>query len=154
MRQILGHECPLLRPEAVDVSCAAKGPSMSEHKPNPSMGWLPDYPDYRDYTPLHEDVPNRIRAVRRDASPLRELVETLGLAEPSTSSSQGSVSLRQWCPPIEDQGPIGSCTANAGVGLIEYYERRAFGRHIDASRLFLYKATRNLLHWTGDAGAP
>jgi len=39
------------------------------------------------------------------------------------------------------------------VGLLEYYERRAFGRHIDASRLFLYKATRNLLHWTGDTGA-
>jgi C1A family cysteine protease len=39
------------------------------------------------------------------------------------------------------------------VGLIEYYERRAFGDHLDASRLFLYKVTRNLLHWTGDTGA-
>jgi C1A family cysteine protease len=39
------------------------------------------------------------------------------------------------------------------VGLIEYYERRAFGKHIDASRLFLYKTTRNLLGWTGDTGA-
>ena len=37
--------------------------------------------------------------------------------------------------------------------MIEYYERRAYGKHIDASRLFLYKATRNLLHWTGDTGA-
>jgi C1A family cysteine protease len=37
--------------------------------------------------------------------------------------------------------------------LVEYFERRAFGRHIDASRLFLYKATRNLLHLTGDTGA-
>jgi C1A family cysteine protease len=36
---------------------------------------------------------------------------------------------------------------------MEYYERRAFGKHIDASRLFLYKATRNLLQWTGDTGA-
>ncbi|MBI5328596.1 MAG: cysteine protease, partial [Deltaproteobacteria bacterium] len=26
-------------------------------------------------------------------------------------------------------------------------------RHIDASRLFLYKVTRNILHWTGDTGA-
>ena len=37
--------------------------------------------------------------------------------------------------------------------MVEYYERRAFGKHIDASRLFLYKATRNLLAWTGDTGA-
>ena len=37
--------------------------------------------------------------------------------------------------------------------MVEYFERRAFGKHIDASRLFLYKATRNMLHWTGDTGA-
>jgi C1A family cysteine protease len=37
--------------------------------------------------------------------------------------------------------------------LYEYYERRAFGKHIDASRLFLYKVTRNLLGWEGDDGA-
>jgi C1A family cysteine protease len=54
---------------------------------------------------------------------------------------------------VENQGSLGSCTANAGVGLLEYFERRAHGRHLDASRLFLYKATRNLLHWTGDRGA-
>ncbi|MDP3331370.1 MAG: C1 family peptidase [Methylococcaceae bacterium] len=54
---------------------------------------------------------------------------------------------------MEDQLNLGSCPANAGVGLLEYYERRAFGKHIDASRLFLYKTTRNLLGWTGDTGA-
>jgi C1A family cysteine protease len=54
---------------------------------------------------------------------------------------------------MEDQQTIGSCTAHAGVGLVEYFERRAFGKHIDASRLFLYKVTRNLLKWTGDTGA-
>ncbi len=64
-----------------------------------------------------------------------------------------SIDLRQWCSPIEDQGNIGSCTANAGVGLLEYFERRAYGKHLDGSRLFLYKATRNLLGWTGDQGA-
>jgi C1A family cysteine protease len=36
---------------------------------------------------------------------------------------------------------------------MEYYERRAFGKHLDASRLFLYKVTRNLLGWKGDTGA-
>jgi C1A family cysteine protease len=61
--------------------------------------------------------------------------------------------LRAWCSPIENQGDIGSCTAHAVIGLLEYYELKAFGNHIDASRLFLYKATRNLLHWKNDDGA-
>ncbi len=64
-----------------------------------------------------------------------------------------SVDLRAACPPVEDQGGLGSCTANAGIGVIEYYERRAFGRHLDASRLFLYKAARNLMKVEGDTGA-
>jgi C1A family cysteine protease len=63
------------------------------------------------------------------------------------------VDLSAYCSSIEDQGGLGSCTANAAVGLIEYYERRAFGKHLDASRLFLYKVTRKLLGWTGDTGA-
>jgi C1A family cysteine protease len=36
---------------------------------------------------------------------------------------------------------------------MEYYERRIFGSHLDASRLFVYKTTRKLLGWTGDTGA-
>jgi C1A family cysteine protease len=64
-----------------------------------------------------------------------------------------AVDLREWCSPVEDQRSLGSCTANAGAGLIEYYERKAFGRHTDASRLFLYKATRNLMKQKGDTGA-
>ena len=47
---------------------------------------------------------------------------------------------------------LGSCTANAGTGVIEYYERRAFGKHVEASRLFLYKVTRNLMKMKGDTG--
>ena len=73
--------------------------------------------------------------------------------EPTRSDLPDSVDLRQWCSPIEDQGKIGSCTAHAGVSIVEYFERRAFGNHLDASRLFLYKTTRNLLHYTGDTGA-
>ena len=56
-------------------------------------------------------------------------------------------------PPIENQLNLQSCTAHAGVGVYEYFERRAFGHHIDHSRLFLYKVTRNLLHLTSDTGA-
>ncbi|MCC5645232.1 peptidoglycan-binding protein [Nostoc sp. CHAB 5824] len=63
------------------------------------------------------------------------------------------VDLSFWCSPIEDQGSLDSCTAHACVALMEYFEKRSFDRYVDASRLFLYKATRNLMHRQGDAGA-
>jgi C1A family cysteine protease len=65
---------------------------------------------------------------------------------------KSKVDLREWCSPIRDQGPLGSCTANAGTGLVEYFENRAFGHHTDVSRRFLYKVARNLTHNIGDSG--
>ena len=50
-------------------------------------------------------------------------------------------------------GDIGSCTAHAAIALVEYFEIRTQQKHIDASRLFLYKVSRNLLNWHGDTGA-
>jgi len=76
-----------------------------------------------------------------------------GIAKTAKAALPATTDLRPWFSPIEDQGDLGSCTANAGVGIVEYFERRAFGTHIDASRLFLYKTTRNMMHWTGDTGA-
>ncbi|NCR60232.1 MAG: C1 family peptidase [Microcystis aeruginosa LL13-06] len=63
------------------------------------------------------------------------------------------VDLREWCSPIENQGNINSCTAHAGITLLEYFQKRSFGKYLNASRLFLYKVTRNLLDWKGDKGA-
>ena len=101
------------------------------------MGWLPDYPDIRDYTDAHEKV--------------KPLFQKMGVDQGDKLPPR--IDLREWCSPIENQGNIGACTAHAGVGLLEYYQRRSFGEHVDASRRFLYKTTRNLLHWTGDTGA-
>lgn len=109
------------------------------------MGWQPDLPDFRDYTPLEAEVGDMLDELKvtKTAESVAAGAEALGAA----------ADLRPWFPPVEDQGSLGSCTANAGVGIVEYYERRAFGEHLDASRLFLYKVTRNLLGWTGDTGA-
>ncbi|MEW6376845.1 MAG: C1 family peptidase [Thermodesulfobacteriota bacterium] len=101
------------------------------------MGWIPDYPDFRDYTEKTEEV--------------KSVLGSIGLVK--GKDLPASVDLRGWCSPIEDQGMLGSCTAHAGVGMIEYYERKSFGRHIEASRLFLYKVTRNLMKMKGDTGA-
>lgn len=124
---------------------------MTEMNEQRGMGWLPDYPDFRDHTVELDELPPRLKALgQRDS--VKVMLKKVGAVAPP-KALPASIDLRAWCAPIEDQGALGSCTANAGVGVVEYFERRAFGLHLDASRLFLYKATRNLMHWTGDTGA-
>ncbi len=114
-----------------------------------SMGWLPDYPDFRDLTVEHDAISTRLQRLGQNDSIKKMLSKTVS----KKTASPKKVNLISWFSPIEDQGNLGSCTANAGVGLVEYFERRAFGKHVDASRLFLYKATRNLMKEKGDTGA-
>src|SRR5450759_3562340 len=96
-------------------------------------GWLPPLPDLRDYTTTKPEIAG--------------MAKTLGLARggKDLKAAPRSVDLRAWCSPIENQKSLGSCTANAAVGVVEYFQRRAFGNPLDRSRLFLYNATRNLL---------
>jgi C1A family cysteine protease len=101
-------------------------------------GWLPPRPDLRDYT--------------EDNMKVKPIIRKLGIGAGKMKVSK-SVDLRKWCSPVENQLSLGSCTAHAAVGIVEYYEKRAFTRHIEGSRLFLYKATRNLMQVTGDTGA-
>lgn len=115
------------------------------------MGWLPDYPDARDYKIDETKVSDKLKKLGQ--KPVKAMLKEVGVADPAKVKTSTTLDLREWCTPVENQGSLGSCTANAGVGLMEYYERRAFDTYINASRLFLYKATRNLLHWTGDRGA-
>jgi C1A family cysteine protease len=101
-------------------------------------GWLPPMPDLRDYSVEHQDI--------------KDMSKKLGLGV-RTPSLPAAVDLREWCSPVENQQNLGSCTAHAGIGVVEYFERKAYGKHIEGSRLFLYKATRNLMKVTGDTGA-
>jgi C1A family cysteine protease len=63
------------------------------------------------------------------------------------------VDLSYWCSAIEDQGSLNTCTAHAGVALVEYFAKRSSNRYEDLSRLFLYKVARNLMNRQGDTGA-
>ena len=127
---------------------------MSTANPSPrklALGWLPDFPSVYDFTLRTNQVSDKLKALgQRDS--VNTMLKKVGVAG-EDEKLPTSVDLREWCSPIEDQESIGSCTAHAGIGLLEYFERKAYGKHIDASRLFLYKSTRNLLHWTGDTGA-
>jgi len=111
---------------------------LQETKETVGTGWLPPRPDLRDYSTDHKEV--------------KPLLNKLGLGK-SKLKSPSSVDLRKWCSPIENQGNIGSCTAHAAVGIVEYYEKKAFNKYLNGSRLFLYKTTRNLMQVTGDEGA-
>ncbi len=130
---------------------------MSSIASKKGKGWLRDLPDYRDNTPS-TDTLSKNQKQRGAKKTVSEILSQLNLHDSRSTKTKKvtagtKADLRQWCSPIEDQGQLGSCTAHAGVGLYEYYERRAFGKYLDASRLFLYKATRNLLGWEADDGA-
>ena len=116
------------------------------------MGWLRDYPDFRDHHLEHDGVPPALQRAGQKRS-VKKMLREIGVTAPAAPAAPPAVDLRPWCAPIEDQGALGSCTANAAVGLVEYFEKRAVGHYLDGSRLFVYKATRDLLHWVGDTGA-
>jgi hypothetical protein len=64
------------------------------------------------------------------------------------------VDLRPYCTPVESQGDIGSCTANAVVGALEYHLKCRDGRSVDLSRMFVYYNTRRMTgHVHADSGA-
>jgi len=91
-------------------------------------GWLPDLPDQRDFFYAKTfRIPALLPA---------------------------KVDLRAQCPPVENQGQLGSCTANALVGALEFLELKAQQQLVDLSRLFVYYNERVIEHSTKhDAGA-
>ena len=98
------------------------------NKINAWYGWVPDRPDHRDK--LYAAI----------AKP------------PKTLPS--SVDLRPQCSPVEDQGQLGSCTANALVGNLEFLEKKAGHAPVDLSRLFIYYNERAMEGTVNDdAGA-
>lgn len=113
---------------------------LADNAETVGTGWIPPMPDLRDFTAETKEIATISKQLK-----IKEDV--------SLKAIPGNVDLRQWCSPIENQGSLGSCTANAAAGVVEYFEKRAKGKHIDASRLFIYKTTRNLMGVTGDTGA-
>jgi C1A family cysteine protease len=63
------------------------------------------------------------------------------------------VDLKPWFSPVKNQGAKPTCTAHAGIALMEYFQNRLYGRLIGnepnyqkiLSWRFLYKVTRNLM---------
>lgn len=65
-------------------------------------------------------------------------------ATPVSMSLPRSVDLRPYCSEVEDQGRVGSCTANAVVGAMEYQLRKAGNANVELSRMFVYFNARRM----------
>ena len=81
-------------------------------------GWVPDLPDHRDQ--LYSAPVVALKAM------------------------PPKVDLTSQCPPVYDQGQLGSCTANALAGNLEFLEKKASKPATDLSRLFIYYNERGI----------
>jgi C1A family cysteine protease len=85
-----------------------------------NYGWKPDLPDNRDimYGAVYK-IPKKLPP---------------------------KMDLREFCPPVENQGELGSCTAHALTGALEVLEKKAGLRVSHFSRLFVYYNERVIEH--------
>ena len=120
---------------------------MAEKFEGMGLGWLPDYPDFRDHTTEEAKVSARRKLVGEEV-PIKGMLGALNVAD---RKAPAKVDLRPWCSAVENQVRSGRAP-RMRVGVVEYFERRVLG-NLDASRLFLYKVTRNLMQRTGDTGS-
>jgi GH25 family lysozyme M1 (1,4-beta-N-acetylmuramidase) len=91
-------------------------------------GWRPDLPDQRDHS--YAVPPDVLKSI------------------------SGNADLRPQCPPVYDQGQIGSCTANAIAAALEFDMMKQNLPSFTPSRLFIYYNERNMERTVPlDAGA-
>jgi C1A family cysteine protease len=123
---------------------------------NCATGWVPDFPDYRDFTIKTTAIKDKWKKPGIQKESIKGMLEHVGVIQAIGKARVAlpkKMDLRAFCTPVDHQGNLNSCTAHAAAGLLEYFECRAFGKFTKPSRLFIYKTTRNLLRWKGDQGA-
>src|SRR5579871_3976596 len=82
------------------------------HRTQSRFGWQPDLPDHRD--------------------------QVYSAPPPPAAGLPNSVDLRSACPPVYDQGDLGSCTANAIAAALEFDRKKQKLPDFVPSRLFIY----------------
>jgi C1A family cysteine protease len=93
------------------------------------LGWIPDLPDHRDYI---------FAAIK-----VRKITKV-----------PNQIDLRSKCPPVYDQGQLGSCTANALGAAFDFDRKKEGHNFMTPSRLFIYWNERDMEDTVDyDAGA-
>jgi C1A family cysteine protease len=82
------------------------------HRRISRYGWKPDLPDHRDFS--------------------------YAVPQATAAALPTKIDLRSGCPPVYDQGQLGSCTANAIAGAIEFDQKKQGRPEFTPSRLFIY----------------
>jgi C1A family cysteine protease len=102
--------------------------SLVTHRTLARFGWQPDLPDHRD--------------------------QVYSAPPPPAGGLPASIDLRGHCPPVYNQGDLGSCTANAIAGAMEFDRKKQNLSDFVPSRLFIYYNERAMEGSIGyDAGA-
>src|SRR5262249_33301993 len=114
-----------------------QGRRMAHFEPR-ALGWRPSMPDFRDYS--------------TDSAPVEDVLRRLRESGAATSARAASVDLREYFVDVYDQLDLNASTAQACAGLVEYFERRANGRLLRPSRLFLHHNALRLGGVQGDCG--
>jgi len=99
------------------------------------FGWHPDLADHRDYTLRQKAIAAMLRDLPKRARKAKKLPAT--------------VDWREYCGPVDDQKDLATSPAHACVGLVQYFERRASGRLLQLSRLFVHGNACRLLGGEG-----
>ncbi len=106
-----------------------KTPKTPKNSVSNRYGWMADLPDHRDHT---YSAPQQV-----------------------LSQLPPKADLRKQCPPVYNQGQIGSCTANAIAAAVQFTrEKEKHTPDFMPARLFIYWNERNVEHTVPiDAGA-
>ncbi len=108
-------------------------PSKVSRMPQASLefwDWQRDLPDHRDYVLRSNPVRRALRRLRPVAKSDRD---------------PPHVDWREYCAPVEDQQGLPTGAAHACIAMAQYFERRASGRLLRPSRVFLHYNARRLL---------
>jgi C1A family cysteine protease len=103
------------------------------------LGWQKSLPDFRDYSLESAEVRAMLERL-----PSNRSADDAGLLE-----NEG---LGSYFPEIDDQKQLPSSPAHACVDLVQYFDRRAHGRTVRLSKLFVYQTTQRLLGSIGNNG--
>ena len=97
---------------------------MAQREGKHRMGWLPDFPDLRDYT--------------EKTGAVKEVLEPTGVMK--AKSLPPSVDLRKWCSPVEDQGNLDRARPMPGRGSLNTMREKPMGGTLKPPGSFFIKS--------------